>query len=64
MKTALITGILGQDGYYLSQLLTEKGYTVHGISRRIVGSERIKIHIADLSSPTDIASIIETVSQL
>ncbi len=33
-KTALITGITGQDGAYLSELLLEKGYTVHGIKRR------------------------------
>jgi GDPmannose 4,6-dehydratase len=34
MKTALITGITGQDGSYLTELLLEKGYTVHGIIRR------------------------------
>ena len=34
MSTALVTGITGQDGYYLSKLLLEKGYTVHGIIRR------------------------------
>lgn len=34
MKTALITGITGQDGSYLSEILLEKGYTVHGIIRR------------------------------
>ena len=61
MKTALITGVLGQDGYYLSQLLTEKGYNVHGITRRIVGSERIKIHTADLTDSSAITSIIEKV---
>ena len=33
-KTALITGITGQDGAYLAELLLEKGYTVHGIKRR------------------------------
>jgi GDPmannose 4,6-dehydratase len=33
-KTALITGVTGQDGSYLAQLLLEKGYTVHGIKRR------------------------------
>jgi GDPmannose 4,6-dehydratase len=32
-KVALITGITGQDGYYLCELLPEKGYTVHGIVR-------------------------------
>ena len=34
MKTALITGVAGQDGSYLSELLLEKGYEVHGIIRR------------------------------
>ena len=34
MKKALITGITGQDGYYLSKLLLEKGYEVHGTIRR------------------------------
>ena len=33
-KTALITGITGQDGSYLAELLLEKGYIVHGIKRR------------------------------
>jgi GDPmannose 4,6-dehydratase len=33
-KTALITGITGQDGSYLAELLLEKGYQVHGIKRR------------------------------
>ena len=33
-KTALISGVTGQDGAYLAQLLIEKGYTVHGIKRR------------------------------
>ena len=35
MKKALITGITGQDGAYLSRLLLEKGYEVHGIVRRV-----------------------------
>ena len=34
MKKALITGVTGQDGSYLSELLLEKGYEVHGIIRR------------------------------
>ena len=33
-KTALITGVTGQDGSYLAELLLEKGYAVHGIKRR------------------------------
>ena len=35
MKKALITGITGQDGSYLAELLLEKGYAVHGIVRRV-----------------------------
>ena len=34
MKVALITGITGQDGAYLAELLLEKGYEVHGVKRR------------------------------
>ncbi|MBW7952984.1 MAG: GDP-mannose 4,6-dehydratase, partial [Chitinophagaceae bacterium] len=34
MKTALITGITGQDGAYLAEFLLKKGYKVHGIKRR------------------------------
>ena len=35
-KTALITGITGQDGSYLAEILLQKGYLVHGIIRRVV----------------------------
>ncbi|WP_420152779.1 GDP-mannose 4,6-dehydratase, partial [Siphonobacter sp.] len=43
MKTALITGVNGQDGAYLSELLLEKGYLVHGVKRRasLINTERI-----------------------
>ena len=43
MKTALITGITGQDGSYLAELLLKKGYTVHGIKRRssLINTDRI-----------------------
>ncbi len=37
MTTTLITGITGQDGSYLAELLLEKGYAVHGIKRRASG---------------------------
>ena len=42
-KIALITGITGQDGYYLSKLLLKKGYEVHGIKRRtsLINTQRI-----------------------
>jgi GDPmannose 4,6-dehydratase len=43
MKTALITGITGQDGAYLAELLLEKGYKVHGVKRRssLINTDRI-----------------------
>jgi GDPmannose 4,6-dehydratase len=43
MKTALITGITGQDGAYLAELLLEKGYMVHGLKRRssLINTSRI-----------------------
>ena len=43
LKKALITGITGQDGYYLAKLLLEKGYEVHGIKRRtsLINTTRI-----------------------
>ena len=42
-KTALITGVTGQDGAYLAQFLLEKGYEVHGIKRRasLLNTERV-----------------------
>ncbi len=36
MKTALITGVNGQDGAYLAELLLEKGYMVHGIKKAVI----------------------------
>jgi GDPmannose 4,6-dehydratase len=41
MPTALITGITGQDGAYLSQLLLNKGYEVHGLLRRSASADII-----------------------
>ena len=43
MKKALITGITGQDGSYLAELLIEKGYEVHGITRRTSASNTTRI---------------------
>ena len=71
MKTALITGITGQDGSYLAELLLEKGYMVHGIVRRaslintaridhIFDHERVKLHYGDL---TDSANIVHVLQQ-
>ena len=42
-KTALITGVTGQDGSYLSEFLLEKGYEVHGIVRRASISNTVRI---------------------
>ncbi len=72
MKTALITGITGQDGSYLAEFLLEKGYDVHGTIRRssvdyreriahLEGEERFHLHYADLG---DSMSIIQVVSKV
>ncbi len=70
MKKALITGITGQDGSYLAELLLEKGYDVHGITRRASISntgriDRIKdkltLHDGDLSDSSSIIRIIAEV---
>ncbi len=70
MKVALITGITGQDGSYLAELLLEKGYKVHGIVRRasLINThridhiyEQIKLHYGDL---TDSASLINVIQQV
>jgi len=77
MKKALITGITGQDGSYLAELLLKKGYEVHGIKRRssLFNTERIdhlykdpheknvrfKLHYGDLTDSTNIIRIIQEV---
>ena len=59
-ETALITGITGQDGSYLAELLLEKGYAVHGLVRRsstdnlqriqhLVEHDRLTLHYGDLT---------------
>ena len=76
-KTALITGITGQDGAYLAELLLEKGYEVHGIKRRasLFNTDRIdhlyqdphekgvrlKLHYGDLTDSTNLIRIIQEV---
>jgi GDPmannose 4,6-dehydratase len=74
MKTALITGITGQDGSYLAEFLLEKGYRVHGIIRRNStsnGTDRlnhllklptITLHYGDLTDYGNLASIIKEVN--
>ena len=75
MKTALITGITGQDGKYLAELLLEKGYSVHGIKRRSssFNTQRIDhiytdphksdslfmLHYGDLTDSTNLIRLIE-----
>jgi len=69
MKVALITGITGQDGSYLAELLLEKGYMVHGIIRRsssfntgriehLYHHKHLKLHYGDLTDGTSLTSII------
>lgn len=76
-KTALITGITGQDGAYLAELLLEKGYIVHGIKRRasLFNTDRIDhlyqdpherhrnfiLHYGDLTDSTNLIRIIQEV---
>ena len=77
MKKALITGITGQDGSYLAELLLEKGYEVHGIKRRAssfntervdhiyedphVESARFKLHYGDLTDTSNLTRIISEI---
>ena len=54
MRKALITGITGQDGSYLAELLLEKGYEVHGIVRRSSSINRTRIdHLQSFESGKD-----------
>jgi len=75
MKVALITGITGQDGSYLAELLLEKGYEVHGIKRRASlfntdridhlyqdphdPNQRLKLHYGDLTDSMNLTRIIQ-----
>ena len=77
MKVALITGITGQDGSYLAELLLEKGYAVHGIKRRASSfntsridhlyqdpheqDQRLTLHYGDLTDSTNLIRIIQQV---
>ena len=75
MKTALITGVTGQDGAYLAELLLEKGYIVHGVKRRssLINTDRIDhlyqdrhdnklkffLHYGDMTDSTNLIRIIQ-----
>src|SRR5690242_8105383 len=75
MKTALITGVTGQDGAYLARLLLDKGYIVHGIKRRssLINTQRLDgiyadphenkrrffLHYGDLTDSTNLIRIIQ-----
>src|SRR4026207_183781 len=74
MKTALITGITGQDGSYLAELLLDKGYEVHGIVRRVAIEDpehrlwrirhilgHIHLHAASLESYPSLFRVIDKV---
>ena len=72
MKTALITGVTGQDGSYLSEFLLEKGYEVHGIIRRssvdfreriahLEGRPHFHLHYADLGDSMSIVKVVSSV---
>src|SRR5690349_14974503 len=76
-KRALITGITGQDGSFLTELLLEKGYEVHGIKRRSSSfntdridhlyqdphepGARMHLHYGDLTDATNVVRVIQTV---
>ncbi len=76
-KTALITGITGQDGSYLTELLLEKGYVVHGIKRRASSfntdridhlyqdpheqDPRLVLHYGDLTDSTNLIRIVQQI---
>ena len=73
---ALITGITGQDGYYLSKFLLEKGYTVHGLVRRssnlntsridpliseYSGTDKLKLYFSDLIDSSSLTNLINNI---
>ena len=75
MKTALITGITGQDGAYLAELLLAKGYRVHGVKRRssLINTDRVDhlyqdphekdlrftLHYGDMTDSTNLIRIVQ-----
>jgi GDPmannose 4,6-dehydratase len=75
MKHALITGIAGQDGYYLTQLLLSKGYAVHGLVRQtssshsglrarfqnVISEDSLSFHHADLADSSSLRNVFDQV---
>ena len=70
MKKVLITGITGQDGSYLAEMLLEKGYEVHGLKRRLSADNNyridniindVKLHTGDLSDSLTLLNIIKKI---
>lgn len=77
MKTALITGVTGQDGAYLARLLLEKGYRVHGLKRRSSslntdrvdalyqdphdGDVRFRLHYGDMTDSTNLIRLVQDI---
>jgi GDPmannose 4,6-dehydratase len=72
MRTALITGITGQDGSFLTELLLEKGYEVHGIIRRastdnrariahLADNDRLRLHYGDITDSLNLVAIVNLV---
>ena len=77
MKTALITGVTGQDGAYLSEFLLKKGYTVHGLKRRTslfntdridhlyedphIENQKFILHYGDMTDSTNLIRLIKEI---
>ena len=77
MKTALITGVTGQDGAYLSELLLAKGYIVHGLKRRTssfntdridhiyedphIDNQKFILHYGDMTDSTNLIRLIKEI---
>lgn len=72
MKKALITGITGQDGSYLAELLLDKGYEVHGLKRRsssfntgriehLMGNSMLKLHDGDMTDSTNLMRLVKEI---
>ena len=75
MKRAIITGITGQDGSYLSELLLEKGYKIHGLIRRsssintqridhIFSNKNLKLHYGDMTDGASLYKILNEINNL